>query len=123
MSVMVERQGAVLIVTLNKPAQPNALDGETMSGVGVALADAESDDSVAVVVLTGAGDRSFCAGMDLKVLLPAGSRPGAADGPGLGVLIGGTYSKPVIVSRSDRFGRLDRPLSADGHERPYGGRV
>lgn len=50
MSVIVEQQGAVLIVTLNKPAQPNALDGETMSGVGGALADAESDDSVADVV-------------------------------------------------------------------------
>jgi enoyl-CoA hydratase len=73
-SVIVEQQGAVLIVTLNRAAQPNALDGETMSGVGAALADAESDDSVAVVVLTGVGDRSFCAGTDLKVSLRARSR-------------------------------------------------
>lgn len=114
MSVIVEQQGAVLIVTLNKPAGHNALDGETMSGVGAALADAESDDSVAVVVLTGVGDRSSCAGMDLKAFAAGGITPCAADGPGLGVLIGGTYSK--LLSRLPtvaRAGGLELVLACD----------
>ncbi|MBL7498677.1 crotonase/enoyl-CoA hydratase family protein [Frankia sp. CNm7] len=94
MSVLVERQGAVVVVTLNRPEQRNALDGATMSGVGRALADAERDDSVAVVVLTGAGE-VFCAGMDLKAFASSGTQF-AQDGPGLEVFTQRLYPKPII---------------------------
>jgi enoyl-CoA hydratase len=67
-----------------------------MGAIGTAFADAEADDSVQVVVLTGAGDRVFCAGMDLKAqgderLPPPGS-------PGLEVLMNRCYPKPVIAA-------------------------
>ena len=95
MSVLVEQRGAVLAVTLDRPDQRNALDGATMSGIGRALSDAADDASVAAVVLTGAGDKAFCAGMDLKAFASGGT-PGAQDGPGLEVLMGGRYEKPVV---------------------------
>jgi enoyl-CoA hydratase len=95
MSVLVEQRGAVLVVTLNRPEQRNALDGETMSGIGRSFTDAEHDDAIAAVVLTGAGEKAFCAGMDLKAFA-SGGRPGPGDGPGLEVLMGGTFPKPVV---------------------------
>jgi enoyl-CoA hydratase len=93
----VEQRGAVLIVTLNRPERRNALDGETMAGVGRAFTDAEHDDSIAALVLTGAGDKAFCSGMDLKAFAADGT-PDAGDGPGLEVLMGGHYPKPVIAA-------------------------
>jgi enoyl-CoA hydratase len=95
MSVLVERHGAVVVVTLNRPEQRNALDGETMAGIGRTFTDAIDDDSVAALVLTGAGDKAFCAGMDLKAFA-AGGTPSADSGPGLEVLFGGTYPKPIV---------------------------
>lgn len=95
MSVLVEQRGAVLVVTLNRPEQRNALDGETMSGIGSAFAGALDDDGIAALVLTGAGDKAFCAGMDLKAFA-AGGTPGPKDGPGLEVLMTGIYPKPVV---------------------------
>jgi enoyl-CoA hydratase len=95
MSVLVEQEGAVLIVTLNRPEQRNALDGPTMSGIGRALTDAAGDDGIAAVILTGAGDKVFCAGMDLKAFASGGT-PSSDSGPGLEVLMGGTFAKPII---------------------------
>ncbi len=97
MAVDVERRGAVVVVTLNRPEQRNALDRATMSGIGRAFTEAENDPAVASVVLTAAGDRAFCAGMDLKSFADSGP-PTADDGPGLGVIMGRTYPKPVIAA-------------------------
>jgi enoyl-CoA hydratase len=97
MSVLVEQHGAVLVVTLNRPDQRNALDGATMAGIGRAFSDAEEDDGVAAIVLTGAGDRAFCAGIDLKSFAAAGT-PTAGNGPGIEILLGGGYPKPVICA-------------------------
>jgi enoyl-CoA hydratase len=97
MSVLVEQEGAVLLVTLNRPEQRNALDGPTMSGIGQAFTDAAGDDGIAAVILTGAGDKVFCAGMDLKAFA-AGGTPSSDAGPGLEVLMGGTFPKPIIAA-------------------------
>lgn len=64
--VLVERRGAVGVITLNRPEKRNALDAETTDGLGLAIAALEDDPTVKVLVLTGAGDRAFCAGMDLS---------------------------------------------------------
>ena len=61
-------------LTLNRPENRNALNDATMDEIGDALEDIEGDDSVRVLIFTGAG-RSFCAGGDLEAL-PGGSDPG-----------------------------------------------
>jgi enoyl-CoA hydratase len=68
MVVQVEREGAVAIVTLNRPEAMNALNKQMrreLAGVFEAL---DGDESVRCVVLTGAGARAFTAGLDLKEL-------------------------------------------------------
>src|SRR5437763_8876331 len=66
--VLSERQGAILLLTLNRPDKSNSLHPNLVWQLGEALAAAASDDSVNVVVITGAG-RSFCAGLDLGLLV------------------------------------------------------
>jgi crotonobetainyl-CoA hydratase len=63
--VIVETTGHVLILTLNRPEARNAATVEMATIVGDALQAAESDRSVRAIVVTGAGERSFCAGADL----------------------------------------------------------
>lgn len=64
-TVLIENQGGVRIITLNRPDVLNALDGEIMGALVDATADAARDVSVGCVVITGAG-RGFCSGGDLK---------------------------------------------------------
>lgn len=97
MAVDVENRGAVRIITINRPERRNALDPETFSGLGRAFLDAEADDAVRVVVLTGAGDRSFCAGMDLKAF-SEGSTAGSGGGPGTEVFVERFYPKPIVAA-------------------------
>jgi enoyl-CoA hydratase len=110
--VLVERRGAVTVVTINRPHAANSLDGPTMSGLGRAFAEAESDDAVSVVVLTAAGDRIFCAGMDLKAFLAGGME---VDGPGLDVLTARVYPKPVVAAINGTAvgGGLELALACD----------
>jgi enoyl-CoA hydratase len=96
MSVRVERRGFVCVVTIDRPDRSNALDGATMGGLGTAFAEAEADDDVRAVVLTGAGDRVFCAGMDLKAR--GDDRVPPPGTPGLEVFMNRCYPKPVIAA-------------------------
>jgi enoyl-CoA hydratase len=61
-----ERRGAVSILRLNRPEARNALTPGLIVDLGAAVLEAESDADIRVVVLTGTGDRAFCAGMDLR---------------------------------------------------------
>jgi enoyl-CoA hydratase len=97
MAVDVETNGFVRLVTLNRPERRNALDRDMHRGIGEAFTSAEHDDAVRVVVLTGAGDEAFCAGMDLKAFA-AGDRITADDGPGSSVFVDRVYPKPVIAA-------------------------
>lgn len=64
--VLRERRGPVLVLRLNRPDARNALDPALIGELGAGLAAAEDDPETRVVVLTGTGDRAFCAGMDLR---------------------------------------------------------
>ncbi|MEZ5382720.1 MAG: crotonase/enoyl-CoA hydratase family protein [Microthrixaceae bacterium] len=75
-AVLTERVGHVLVVTLNRPERMNAINGEMLVLLYDAMVEADTNDDVRVVVLTGAGD-NFCAGADLKEM--AGGHP-SADG-------------------------------------------
>jgi enoyl-CoA hydratase/carnithine racemase len=64
--VLYETDGAIARVTINRPERRNAMSYGVMQGLRDSVASAKADDDVRVVVLTGAGDRAFCAGGDLK---------------------------------------------------------
>lgn len=64
--VLTERVGHTLIVTINRPEIRNAINLATHMGVGAALDEADADTEIRSVIVTGAGDKSFCAGADLK---------------------------------------------------------
>jgi len=69
MSVLtVEIHHAVATVTLNRPQQMNALSAELRAALTESFADLNKNPSVQVAILTGAGERAFCAGLDLKEL-------------------------------------------------------
>ena len=65
---LVDRRGNVMIITINRPEARNAVNAAVSIGVGDALEEARHDPDVRAVVITGAGDRSFCAGADLKAI-------------------------------------------------------
>lgn len=69
--LLVATDGAVRLLTLNRPEMKNALDRELVLALGEALDSAATDPSVRAVVLTGAGD-AFCSGADLKSAMGGG---------------------------------------------------
>ena len=67
--VLRERRGHVELLTINRPEARNAMNRAAAIALGGALDECEGDDDVWVVVLTGAGDKAFSAGMDLKMCI------------------------------------------------------
>ncbi|MEH6622484.1 crotonase/enoyl-CoA hydratase family protein [Dietzia maris] len=67
-AVRAERRDHVLLITLDRPEARNAVNGEVSTLLGNALHEADTDPEIRVVVITGAGERSFCAGADLKAI-------------------------------------------------------
>jgi crotonobetainyl-CoA hydratase len=65
---LVTRRGNVVVITINRPEARNAVNAAVSIAVGDAMEEAQQDPEVRVVVITGAGDKSFCAGADLKAL-------------------------------------------------------
>ena len=65
-AVLYEMRGAVAIITINRPEARNAISRAVRDGIRAAFERFEADAAAQVAVLTGAGDRAFCAGMDLK---------------------------------------------------------
>jgi enoyl-CoA hydratase len=67
-TILVERDGAVAIVTLNRPKALNALNETVLRELAAAIAELEADRSVHAVVITGSGERAFAAGADIGEL-------------------------------------------------------
>ncbi|HVT77829.1 MAG TPA: crotonase/enoyl-CoA hydratase family protein [Acidimicrobiales bacterium] len=85
MSVERERRGRVEIVTINRPEARNAINYETSAALADAFDAIEADDDVWAVVLTGAGDKAFCAGMDLKAFAGGGGNVMGVNGGFAGI--------------------------------------
>lgn len=66
MEVLSELTNNVLVLTLNRPDAGNALNGALSEGLSNALTEAAENPEVRAIVITGAGEKIFCAGMDLK---------------------------------------------------------
>ncbi|HEY4396302.1 MAG TPA: enoyl-CoA hydratase-related protein [Acidimicrobiia bacterium] len=93
-----DRRGPIIVARLNRPDARNALTPEMIRGIGATIVDAEGDPEVRAVVLTGTGDRAFCAGMDLR-RFAAGEQSGLADDEaarGFFRLIEGGITIPVV---------------------------
>lgn len=75
----VERRGRIAIVTLNRPEAMNALSKALRLALFDAMVALDGDPDISVVVLTGAGERAFTAGLDLKELGGGASAMGAAN--------------------------------------------
>ena len=68
--LLVEQDGAVLTLTIDRPERRNAMTWEVIATLRENLARAKADPSVRVVVVTGSGDQAFCAGADLSGMVP-----------------------------------------------------
>ncbi len=85
-SLIVEDDGPVRTVTINRPTVLNALNRATVAELAQALVDAEATPSVRALVLTGAGEKSFVAGADISEfnsVNPEGARAYSAQGHAL----------------------------------------
>ncbi|MGE5501382.1 MAG: enoyl-CoA hydratase, partial [Ignavibacteriales bacterium] len=95
----VEKEGAIAVVTLNRPEAMNAMSKAMRSELYKAMTALNDDPDVSVVILTGAGERAFTAGLDLKELgsdpkaMSAANAEGADENPVKAIE---TCRKPVI---------------------------
>jgi enoyl-CoA hydratase len=99
-NLLVEQSGAVAVVTVNRPKVLNALNAPTLDELRRAALDLKRDDSVRVVVLTGAGEKAFIAGADineLAVQTPVSGREHALQGQHVFDLFE-NLGKPVIAA-------------------------
>jgi enoyl-CoA hydratase len=114
MSVRVQREGPVSIVTIDRPEARNAVDGPTADALARAFRDFDQDEDAAVAVLTGAGG-NFCAGADLKAVGSERGNRVTADGDGPMGPSRMQLSKPVIAAIEGHAvaGGLELALWAD----------
>lgn len=94
MSVLVDIRDGVMILTLNRPEAANALNAAVGQGLVDGLTRANDDADIRTVIVTGAGEKIFCAGMDLKAF--AAGEDISAVGKGLAML--SSCRKPVIAA-------------------------
>jgi enoyl-CoA hydratase/carnithine racemase len=84
-AVRADRDSGVAVVTLNRPERLNAIDLAMADELASVWGELRFDDSVRAVVLTGAGERAFCTGIDRDAVVPQPASPYAQDDPLLGV--------------------------------------
>lgn len=85
----------IALVTIDRPEARNALDPESFGQLAEAWQRAEADEEIRVVVVTGAGDRAFCAGADLKASVGGGVDPATTQ---LALLKDYPLSKAVVAA-------------------------
>lgn len=68
--LLYEKRGKIAYLTLNRPESMNALTPDMRSGIDVAAEDFSNDPALLVLIITGAGDKAFCAGADLRKSIP-----------------------------------------------------
>ncbi len=109
-----ERRGHVEILTINRPEARNAINGDVTAAMSAALDELATDDDCWVVVLTGAGDKAFSAGMDLKAFA-TGQGAGIIDANGFAGITRRSFPKPIIaaVNGSALAGGCEIMLSCD----------
>jgi enoyl-CoA hydratase len=111
-AVLTERRERVLLITINRPDQRNAVNAAVARGIADALDELDGDTELTLGIITGAG-KGFCAGMDLKAFV-TGERP-YADDRGFAGITQRAAVKPLIaaVEGFAVAGGLEVALSCD----------
>jgi len=94
-AVLTDVRDKVLVITINRPDQRNAVNAAVAEGIGHALDRLDADEGLILGIITGAG-KGFCAGMDLKAFV-AGERPWFAD-RGFAGITRRAAAKPLIAA-------------------------
>ncbi len=76
--VEVDQRGDIRIIRINRPEARNALNAAVISGIGSGIEEADRDPDIRAVIITGTGDRAFCAGMDLRNFAQGAESPPSA---------------------------------------------
>ncbi len=111
-AVLTERRDRVLLITLNRPDQRNAVNAAVATGIAAALDELDADAGLSIGVITGAG-KGFCSGMDLKAFV-TGESP-VVEGRGFAGITQRAAAKPLIaaVEGFAVAGGLEVALSCD----------
>ncbi len=107
--VLRERHGRVELVRLNREKARNAIDGPTTKALDAIFDELAEDDDVWAVVLTGSGERAFCAGMDLKAFASGQAGDILASKNGFAGLAARRFEKPLVAA-------VNGPALAGGFE-------
>jgi E-phenylitaconyl-CoA hydratase len=123
MAILYEKKDRIAIITINRPEAMNAIDPETSEELGKAWVDFRDDPNLWVGILTGAGDKAFSAGADLKKMIPLLSKLSTIERrereekfPGLGGITRGLNIWKPIIAAINGFclaGGLEMALSCD----------
>ncbi len=117
LGIIRETRGPVAWVSIDRPAKLNAIDPETHEALAAIWPELEADDEVRAIVLTGAGDRSFCAGADIGTFLPylASAIEAGKDPQHFCGLTNRRLGKPLIaaINGDAMGGGLELALAAD----------
>jgi len=105
MAIIFSVEDGIATICLNRPESMNAMDFEAWDELQTCFETVRADDAIRVVILTGAGDRAFCAGADLKKTMPPPESfaqlafAGGGDTVGGGAVIRRLHTdKPVICA-------------------------
>src|SRR3954470_15184147 len=106
--LIVETKGTTAWITLNRPDARNALSRDVNIRLGELASELDNDPKIRVIVITGAGDKAFCAGADLKERKGV---PAAESGP---------YINAISTAIND-VGAIRKPTIAAMNGSAYGG--
>ncbi|MBC2460466.1 short-chain-enoyl-CoA hydratase, partial [Clostridium beijerinckii] len=98
-NVILEKEGHLAIVTINRPKALNALNSETLKDLDAVLEDLEKDSNMYTVIVTGAGEKSFVAGADISEMKDLNEEQGKKFG-----ILGNNVFR--------RLEKLDKPVIA-----------
>lgn len=96
--IRLDRDGALAVITIDRPDKLNALTLSMYDELGAAFAEVRDDDRIGTAILTGAGDRAFCVGADLGESIPA--------------LTAGRFDISEWDGAHQKHSRLDKPVIA-----------